>query len=261
MTEKNNEDEEILTPEGTDNDEIEEEEGIDEENNDDEEGEDDETIDEDKPEGEDDEDGEDDDTPPPPTVDYREKFSASTRENQILTSQINELKKQIGDITKEEIPTDEEMAAHLGSEEWELLSDRERNYERRLLIQERETRARKLQEKSQNKEAELKTAIANFIELEENEDIKGMDNEFLEFVKLPKNAGASFETLKDAFLFKKGKEQKPPKSKSPKSLLRGTGNGGLPPRKSGEMTEEELKRLRTSDPKRYNEMIRTGKIK
>lgn len=265
MTAKNNEDDEVLTPEdGTDNDELDIEDRQDDEHHDDDEqdDQDDNIDDEDEPEGEDDDaDDDDDDEDAPPPEDYREKFSASTRQNQILTSQLNELKKQIGDITKQEIPTDDEMIGILGLEEWEALSDRERNTERRFVIQDRRENARVLREQTQNKESELKNSVDDFIDLDENKDIAGMNSEFLEFVKLPKNAGASLEVLKDAFLFKKGKQNKPNKTKSPKSLLRGSSSSGAPVRKPGEMDADELKKLRTSDPKRYNEMIRRGQIK
>ena len=265
MTAKNNnEDEEVLTPEdGTHDDEIEEEEVIEDENlKDKEEAEDDEITDEDEPKGEDDEDEDEEDAPPPPTqVDYKEKFGASTRQNQILTSQLNELKKQIWDITKEEIPSDEEMAKYIGLYEWETLSDRERNTERKLLIMERRNNATALMLKNMNKENELKAAVNDFIELDENKDIQGMNNDFLEFVKLPKNSGASFETLKDAFLFKRTQQQlRPKKSKSP-SLLRGSSTGGAPSNQNGEMSDEQLTQLRTKNPKLYNDMIRKGKIK
>ena len=56
-----------------------------------------------------------------PAIDYKEKFSASTRENQKILAEKQRIDEKIATLTKEEIPTNEEMAAITPN--WELLTD------------------------------------------------------------------------------------------------------------------------------------------
>src|SRR4051794_12713904 len=66
-------------------------------------------------------------TPPtPPEPDYKEKFSQSTSENQILQARIAELEKSGKDLTKE--PTDSDLKAAFP--EWDSLTDFEKRMAR-----------------------------------------------------------------------------------------------------------------------------------
>lgn len=209
----------------------------------------------------------------PPTVppkkeepDYRKKFGESTRRNQIVESQFKELQKILGDITKQEVPTDEEMVALIP--DWEYLSDREKNGERKLVVLER--RQNHIIGTLGNIASETDNA-SKFEEFVTKEPrLAGKEDAFYEFVSRPNNKGASMEVLLNAFLFEETpivavdpKPDTPPVEEIPPSLERGTPSGNMPPVKTGneEMSADELKLLRTTDPRKYNEMIRKGQIK
>lgn len=201
---------------------------------------------------------------PVPEIDYKKKFSESTRRNQIVESQFKELQKVLGDITKQEIPTDEEMVKLVP--DWEYLTDREKNGERKLVVLERRQNHMLNTFSSIAKETETYSQLEAFVGTEPR--LKGKEADFYEFATDPRNTGASLEVLVNAFLF----ETTPivdttpvvtPVEAVPPSLERGNPSGNLPPIPTGnqEMSEDELKLLRTTDPRKYNEMIRTGKIK
>lgn len=197
--------------------------------------------------------------------DYKKKFSDSTRRNQIVESQFKELQKTLGDITKQEVPTDDEMVALIP--DFEYLSDREKNNERKLIVLERRQNhiigtIGKIASDTDNA-----SKFEEFVATETR--LAGKEDAFYEFVNRPNNQGASMEVLLNAFLFEETPAIEPsapitpPSEEIPPSLERGTPSGNMPPVPTGtpEMSPDELKLLRTTDPRKYNEMIRKGQIK
>lgn len=197
--------------------------------------------------------------------DYRKKFGDSTRRNQIVESQFKELQKVLGDITKQEVPTDDEMVALIP--DWAYLSDREKNGERKLVVLERRQNHILGTISNIANETENVSKLDDFIADEPR--LKGREEDFIAFALDPRNKGASSEVLLNAFLFEETPitEVAPivevPPEELPPSLERGTPSGNMPPIKTGheEMSPDELKLLRTTDPRKYNDMIRKGQIK
>lgn len=197
--------------------------------------------------------------------DYKKKFSDSTRRNQIVESQFKELQKVLGDITKQEIPTDDEMVALIP--EWDMLTDREKNNERKLIVLERRQNHMLNTFSSISSESESLQKLEEFAQGEPR--LAGREEEFYSFATDPRNKGASPEVLLNAFLFENTPAVEPtvpvvpPVVETPPSLERGTPSGNMPPVKTGNepMSADELKLLRTTDPRKYNEMIRKGQIK
>lgn len=253
------EEEETLTPENPENEESEnvdeEEEEIDEEEqvDDSEEGEEEETPA--KPETT---------TPAPEVPDYRKKFSESTRRNQIVESQFRELQKVLGDITKQEVPTDDEMRAT--DVDWEYRSDYEKMMAKKSVVLERRQNLILASINNIATESEFARSIDEFISTKP--ELKGKEESFFEFASKPANRGASPDVLLSAFLFEvrdvtPEQDQTPkPKTEKRPTLARGTGRGGndTPKKKEGTYSDEEVKMLRTKDPKKYFKLIREGKI-
>lgn len=202
-----------------------------------------------------------------PEVDYKKKFGESTRQNQIVESKFRELQKVLGDITRQEIPSDEEMKSI--DPDWEYRSDFEKNLSIKIVVQERRQNLILSTIGDITKESELSEAIISFID--KTPELEGKDAEFYDFVTDPKNKGASMEVLLGAFLHKEGITPKAPvtpqdpvqpvEKKAP-ALNRSTPRGGNPPKeaKTGLYSDEELKHLRTKDPKKYFKLIRDKKI-
>lgn len=253
------EEEENLNPENLENEEGEnveqEEEEIDEEEQveDSEEGEEEETPE--KPETT---------TPAPETPDYKKKFSESTRRNQIVESQFRELQKVLGDITKQEVPTDDEMRAT--DADWDYRSDYEKMMAKKTVVLERRQNHILASISNIATESEFARSIDEFIATKP--ELKGKEEAFFEFASKPSNRGASPQVLLSAFLFEVKDvtpEQDPtptPKVEKRPHLARGTGRAGAdaPKKKEGTYTDEEIKLLRTKDPKKYFDLIRKGKI-
>ena len=94
------------------------------------------------------------------------------------------------------------------------------------------------------------------------EDLKGREDEFKEFCYRDKNLGnTNLEVLAKSFLFDVVKDRnKDEELKGRKGLETTTGGQKQTPPKEG-MTAEEVDALRKSNPRKYNEMIRDGKLK
>lgn len=207
-------------------------------------------------------------TPKPevPPVDYRKKFSESTRHNQIVESQFRELQKVLGDITKQEIPTDEEMNAV--DPDWEYRSDYEKNQALKLVVLERRQNLILHTVGSISKESEFADKIHTFIE--SSPELEGKEEKFYDFATNPKNQGASPEVLLKAFLYevKDDDHSEPaptdpkPKVKQAPRLNNATPRGGNDPKpaKTGTYSDEEIKHMRTNDHKKYMKLVREGKI-
>lgn len=197
-------------------------------------------------------------------TDYRKKFSESTRRNQIVESQFKELQKVLGDITKTEVPTDDEMVAI--TPDWEYLSDREKNAERKLVVLERRQNHIIGTLGNIASETENASKLDEFIASETR--LAGKEEDFLAFIQRPANKGATMEVLLNAFLFEAKEEvtpptpATPPTEEIPPSLERGNSSGNMPPVSTGakEYSDEEIKVLRTQNPKKYFELIRKGQI-
>lgn len=192
--------------------------------------------------------------------DYKKKFSESTRRNQIVESQNRELQRILGEITKQEPPTDDEMKALIP--DWEYLSDREKNTERNVFVLTRDKEQRALEIARFEAEKDTLSKLDTFITNEPR--LEGKEDEFYEFVSRPNNQGATAEVLLNAFLFETTPITAPaiPVDAVPPSLERGTPSGNMPPVTTGktEMSDEEISLLRTTDHKKYMEMVRKGQI-
>lgn len=200
--------------------------------------------------------------PETPPVDYKGKFSESTRRNQIVEGQKAELERALADITKQEVPTDEEMKEI--DPDWEYRSPFEKNQALRLEVLTRKEAKRDLEARARQVAEENQRKLEEYIFSEPK--LKGKEESFAAFATSKKNAGAPMEILLNAFLFEV-KDETPPENptppvpETPPQLNRSTPSGGNPPEpKDKELTPEEIQVIRTTDHKRYNELVRTGKI-
>lgn len=207
-------------------------------------------------------------TPPAPVaeVDYKKKFGESTRENQIVMSRFNELQKVLGDITRKEVPTEDEMR---GLEpDWDYLTDREKRDAMKMVVLERRQNLIFKTISDISLDSENARKLNEFIENEPR--LKGKEDQFFDFATKPSHRGADMDTILKAFLFDfKETEVTPPvptptptpTPESAPSLERGNPSAGAPQDiGKKELSADDLKALRTSDPRKYNEMVRKGLI-
>lgn len=195
--------------------------------------------------------------------DWRGKFANSTRRNQIVESQFKDLQKTLGDITKQEIPTDEEMK--IVDPDWEYRSDFEKTLSIKSVVLERRQNLILNSISNITKESEEVETISAFIDTAP--ELRGKESEFIEFTRKPSNKGASLEILLSAYLYSIKDQLPTPADPTPKpdeippSLERATPTGGESSHNTEKgYSDEQLKEMRTKNPKLYHKLIREGKI-
>lgn len=210
--------------------------------------------------------------PKKPETDWKQKFSNSSRRNQIVEAQLKELQKTLGDITKEDIPTDDEMRAM--DPDWDYRSDFEKNLAVKVEAGQRMNRRLHVQVKTIVDESDRATAIA--LLCENDPRLAGKEDDFFRFASKNENRNVPTDILVNAFLFE-AKDDAPetpatpetpapsqPTVETPPTLERGNPTGGRAPStpsSTGDFTPEQLKELRTKNQKEYMRMIRQGIIK
>jgi hypothetical protein len=202
-----------------------------------------------------------DETPKPPEVDYKKKFSESTRQNQIIVEQFKNLQNVLGDITKQEVPSEEEMKR--SDPEWEYLTDREKTMAMKMVVLEKRSNSILKTIHDISLETENSSKLQQFINGEPR--LKGKEDSFFNFATKPSNKGVPAEILLNAFLFEVGapdqETPEQPEGKAP-SFERGSPRGGVQSSNPNKQrySDEELASMRTNDHKQYMKLVREGKI-
>jgi len=198
---------------------------------------------------------------PAEPVDYKKKFADSAREAQILVERNKAMERTIGELTAEDIPTDEEMKK--ADPHWDFYSEMEQRIFKKNVALERKlnktTGALTGFLSEQKRRTELDEIMSSKPEL------KGREKEFEAFAARPNNKGVPMETLVSAFLYEV-KDELPPEPDDPNKIqgqpvLNSGGAGeGIEP-KTEQYTLEEAENIRKTNPKKYNELIQKGIIK
>lgn len=215
--------------------------------------------DEDTPEDEESSEESDEDKSEKPSedVDYKKKFTESTREAQVLFSKNRKLTSAIEEANA--IPTpDQETMVQVYGDEWEDMS----TVERRLAIDNYHNKLKmdKLNEVTQEfkKTDEWVQKVDEYVSdpkvLAAEPDLEGQEEAFKVFASKKTRVGADLEDLVQAFLYK----NKPIQRKGKLLESGSTGSDSKP--KSDKISIEEARRLRKSDYKRFVELLKLGKI-
>jgi len=175
-----------------------------------------------------------------------------------------DLEKVMGEITKEDIPTDEEMRQHPLGANWDSLSEFEQDMARRQVVVERKQNATI----AQITKTRLNTETANKVNgiIATRPELRGFEQEFIEYASDPIRRDTPEDDLVGAFMYgKTPKEEKKPeevkKTETP-ALERGGGAGADPQNNTTEtkLSDDEAEKLRKSDPKKYMEMVRKKQL-
>lgn len=195
-----------------------------------------------------------------PEIDYKKKFSESTRENQILQARLKEKESQLGFITNDEPPTEAELKAKFT--DWDDKMDEEKEILRHQLALEKKVNKATLELSKMQAEREWNNKINHFLDkaqlLDDYSGLKGKEEEFRAFANKPTHKGTSLDVLAKAFLYQPGNEV--PKPKHTKPVLE-KGSGGTKNTTKHTLTPEEIMMIRKNDSKRYNQLVKEGKIK
>ena len=190
--------------------------------------------------------------PTPPAPDYEKKFSESSRENQLLAERIKALEDSGKDLTKE--PTDSELRAAFPS--WEVYDDTQKELARRTFNSERTAgNARAIAQKL-SEDQSWNTSIE--LVVTSDPALQGKEQAFRQFASQPKYRSIPMDVLVAAFLNKAGSPAAP--RTPPKPGLE-PGNGGPRTTETPKtLTSEQLTAIRTTDPKAYQDYLKTHEI-
>lgn len=106
--------------------------------------------------------------------------------------------------------------------------------------------------------------VQTFIEQEDTlqkyPDIEANSEEFIKYASKKSHVNVDLDTLVAGFMWKLSKQPTAPKKNV--LLPRSKGGQGQPqPKKPVALTEDDAKRIRSKDPKRYKQLIKAGKFK
>jgi len=204
---------------------------------------------------------------PPPAVpsqediDYKKKFTESSREAQILhakNKQINEAIEKAKSIPE---PTEEELMKEY--EDWDVLSDTERKLAKSSLMASRRfDYLDDVTKESKDIEAwngKVDSFISDPKTLIDNPDLEGKEEDFKYFAGKPSRRGVDFPDLVSAFLYSNNKAKAPPQ----KGKMFETGSGGTnekPKNDTGKITIDQARSLRNTNYAKYKEYLKAGKI-
>ncbi len=200
-------------------------------------------------------------TPPKPTVDYKEKFTQSSREALVLASQNKKVAEAVAEADNLPEPTEEELIA--AYPDWDILTDFEKTIGKETLLYKRKY---DLVSKAVNEGKKLDQWLEkvddflqdeNTLQNPEYAGLKGREDEFRTFASKPTRRNLDFSDLVAAFLFTV-------KPEAPKtgSLLEPSNAGGEEPKpRKTELGAEESSILRRKDPREWRRLIKAGKIK
>lgn len=194
-----------------------------------------------------------------PEIDYKKKFTDSSREALILHSKNKKINDTIEKANALPDPTDEELQGEY--KEWDVMSETERKLAKSNFINER--RFKMLDEVTkESKDIESwNTKVDEFVDdpktLQDHPELEGKTDDFKMFVNKPSRRGVEFTDLVSAFLYDAEKTAKP-KQKG-KMFETGTGGPNDAPKKD-KLTLTEGQALMKTNYNKYKELLKAGKI-
>ena len=193
----------------------------------------------------------------PQEIDYKQKFSESTREAQVLSAKNRKLIDTIEVAANLPDPLEEECKREYP--DWEDLTDFEKQVAKDNLLNKKKFELVHEAVLEAKKVDEWVEKVDKYLEedglLEKHPELEGREAEFRSFCLKPTRRGVEFEDLISAFLFNIKPE------KQHRGSLLETGSGGPKELKPKELTASEIKRIRETDQKKYRQLIKEGKIK
>lgn len=201
---------------------------------------------------------EDQEPKPSPEIDYKEKFTESSREAQILHSKNKKINEAIDKAKTIPEPTEEELTKEFP--DWELLTDTEKKLAKTsLMATKRFAFLEEVTAESKDIDA-WNQKIDSFIDdpknLTDHPELEGKEAEFKIFATKPTRRGVDFEDLIPAFLY--GMKKTPSKGKMFETGMGGDKGKAQP--KSDKITLDQARKLRTTNYAKYTEYLKAGKI-
>jgi len=196
-----------------------------------------------------------------PEVDYKDRYTESSREAMVLFSKNKKITETIDAAAKIEDVSDAEVEAYARAHgtDPEYMDEITKSMLKDTLVNKK--RFDKIQEvvAESKKIDEWAGKVDEYIESEDTTQkypvLEDSVDEFKSFAMKPSRRGMDFDDLTASFLF-----SKKPKAKKKGSLLL-NGNSVKAPAKPKGLTAEDLAVLRRKDPREYKRVILSGQLK
>jgi hypothetical protein len=196
-----------------------------------------------------------------PLVDYKKKFTESSREAQVLHSRQKKLTEAVDQASQIEEPSDEEMVKDFS--DWDVMSETEKRLAKDNVINKRRFEAIHKASQEGKDIIDWNVKVDKYVDdpktLIDNPELEGKVDDFKIFASKPTRRGLDFADLTSAFLYDMSKSTKP----KSKGRMFETGSGGpnekIKP-KGDKISLAEARTLMKNNYKKYKEYLTSGKI-
>lgn len=200
--------------------------------------------------------------PKEPQDDYKKKFSESTREAQVLHAKNKKVNEAIDRAVALPEPTEEELKAEYAN--WDELDEFAQKMARDVVSSKKKMEVLAEATKEFKDIDAWNEKVDKFVDdpkvLVKHPELDGKEEEFKVFATKATRRGVDFEDLVSAFAYDISKQTKPKQ----KGQMFETGSGGpneKPKPHDDTISPEEGRKLRTTDYKKWKEMLTAGKIR
>lgn len=193
--------------------------------------------------------------------DFEKRYKDSSREATILYNKNKKMAEAIEKAGEDVEVTEAELKAEYS--DWDIMSDFEQKMARANMIHEKKLSAISEATKDFKEMDAWNSKVDSFVDdpetLVEHPELEGKEEEFKVFSTKPTHRGVDFDVLVDSFLYKTSKAVT---KKTGKMLPTGSGGHQRKPSKNdGKLSVEDSIRLRKVNYKKYQEMLKKGKIR
>ena len=195
----------------------------------------------------------------------RKKASASAREAQVLHSRTKKYDEAVEEAEKVEPPTNKDMEERYGKDEWEDMSEGNKQMARDAFVANKRFEIMSKASKEGRDIDKWNTEVDKFITdpkvLIKHPELEGKAEEFKEFATKPTRRGLDFDDL--VLAFNGELALNPPKKNKGAMFEKGVGGDkkNKPKPNDGMLSAQQGRALMKTDYKKYKELLIAGKIR
>lgn len=199
-------------------------------------------------------------------VDYEEKFKSSSKEAMSLFFKNKHLNDKIDEAANLAEPTEDDLKQYavLKGADWEMLDTFSKNILKDSYVNDRRFSLIHEASKAGREFEAWEKKVVDFIDSPETlakyPVMSDYGGRFKRFCMKEGRMGMSLDDLLASFLFHQEQDGRTKVSKKKKTMFLSGGSGGEEPIKPAKMTADQVRAIRATDPKRYRQMIKEGKI-
>lgn len=192
------------------------------------------------------------------------KLKASAREAQILYHRNKQVNEAIEKASELPAPTEDQLKAEYGAEDWDLMSDFEKKIATESLTNKLRmdeiTKVNRTFKDLEEWEKRVDTFIDDPANIANNPALDGVEDDFKLFATKPTRRGVDFDILVSSFLYQY--EATPARPKKTQMFPQGNGGDSQKPKpKDDKISVEQGRILRETNYPKFKELLKAGKIR